>query len=106
MAKQKSASTRASLPIPMNDGNKPVHRIKYGAVKATIWRNDSAKGPFYTVTVSRSWRDDNKEWHDTASFHFKDLPNLAKAISDGHSWIALHERQKTPKEAPPNGGVR
>jgi hypothetical protein len=107
MAKSKSTSS-ATVAIPSrakSNENKPIHRIKYGAVKATIWQNDSAKGPFYTVTVSRSWRDDKQEWHDNASFHFKDLPNLAKAITDSHSWIDWQERQKTSK-APQKGGVQ
>jgi hypothetical protein len=79
--------------------NKPVQTIRYGSVKATIWRNDGEQGAFYTVTVSRSWRDKTtNEWHDSSSFHFKDLPHLAKAVSDAHSWIAWQERRQSDKK--------
>ena len=82
-------------------GNKPFHTIRYAGIKATIWQNQSEKnGPFYTVTLCRSYRDEAGEWHDTTSFHFRDLPNLAKAITDSHSWIAWQERRQseaTPK---------
>jgi hypothetical protein len=49
----------------------------------------------YNVTVSRSYRDDAGAWHDTGSFAFGDLMNLAKALYDAHSAIAnaiAHER--------------
>jgi len=75
--------------------NKPVHSIRYGNIKATIWQNPSeTNGPFHTVSVTRSWRDDKDQWHDSQSFNFKDLPSLAKAITDAHSWIAWTERRQ------------
>jgi hypothetical protein len=64
-------------------------------VKAAIWQNQSeSSGSFFTVTVARGWRDDNNEWHDSSSFNFNDLPNLAKAVSDAHSWIAWQEKRR------------
>jgi hypothetical protein len=96
-----SGSPSAQSARPITEHNKPVHHIRYGSVRATIWRNDSAKGGFYTVTLSRCYRDERNVWHDTGSFHFKDLPHLAKAITDSHSWIAWQERQLGQK---PKGG--
>lgn len=108
------SSTATSSPSPVstepvssasNDSGKPpVHSIRYGNVKASVWLNDSANGPFHTVTVQRSWRDDVGEWHDSLSFNFKDLPSLAKAITDCHSWIAWQE--KRAKEQAAAGGKR
>lgn len=73
---------------PKPTDNRPVHEIRHRNIRATIWKNDTAKGPMYNVTVSRSYRDDAGEWHDTASFGFSDLMNLAKALYDAHSAIA------------------
>jgi len=77
------------------NGNRPVHTIRYGNVKCSIWQNPSENGPFHSVTTQRSWRDEAGEWHDSQSFNFKDLPSLAKAVSDCHSWIAWQERQQS-----------
>ncbi|HEY7118886.1 MAG TPA: hypothetical protein VH475_20015 [Tepidisphaeraceae bacterium] len=68
--------------------HRPVHEIRHRNIRATIWRNETAKGPMYNVTVSRSYRDDAGEWHDSNSFAFGDLMNLAKALYDAHSAIA------------------
>jgi hypothetical protein len=108
---RKSKSAPSLPPTPSSSftsseekDNKPVHHIRYGSVKATIWRNDSAKGIFHTVTVTRSYRDESNVWHDTGSFHFKDLPHLAKAITDSHSWIAWQERQLVSQTKSKGGG--
>ena len=42
----------------------------------------------FNVTVSRSYKDEKGEWHDTTSFAFGDLMNLAKALMDAHTAIA------------------
>ncbi|HQY88365.1 MAG TPA: hypothetical protein PK402_06885, partial [Tepidisphaeraceae bacterium] len=42
-------------------GNQPVHTIRYRNLKGTIWRNSGAKGDFYSVTLSRSYQDDQEQ---------------------------------------------
>jgi hypothetical protein len=54
----------------------------------------------YNVTVSRSYRDDNGEWHDSGSFGFDDLMNLAKALYDAHSHISsISARERSSSAA-------
>lgn len=48
--------------------NKPVETLRDGAIKATIWRNESENGPFYGVTYSRTYTDGNGNPNDTDSF--------------------------------------
>lgn len=71
--------------------NRPIHEIRHRNVRATIWKNPVQNGIMYNVTVSRSYRDDNNEWHDTNSFPFTDLMNLAKALGDAHTFIGQLE---------------
>ena len=73
---------------PSSSDNRPVHEIRHRNIRAAIWKNDTAKGPMYNVTVSRSYQDDSGQWHDSNSFGFSDLMNLAKALYDAHSAIA------------------
>ncbi len=70
----------------MMNENKPLHTISYGAIQAAIWRNDTAKGIFYDVSFSRRYRTGDT-WMSTYSFGVRDLPILAKAAQDAHSWI-------------------
>lgn len=71
--------------------NRPVHEIRFGSVKATIWCNQTDAGPMYNVTVSRFYRakdsDGNEVWRDSDSFGRSDLLELAKAIDLAHTWV-------------------
>ena len=72
----------------MSENNKPVYRLRYGNVAAAVWANNSKAGYFFNTTFSRVYRSGEQErWGDSASFDDRDLPNLAKAAADVHSWI-------------------
>ena len=81
----------------------PVHRIQYGNIAVAIWANESNEGDeFYNVTVKRGWKDDEGNWHDATSFGFLDLPLLAKALLDAHSWIAHTTRRARESKTQPS----
>ena len=67
--------------------NRPVQTIRYGSVRAAIWRNivdnGNAGRPLYCVTFSRSYKDGENAWKESAS----DLLLLAKAADESHTWI-------------------
>ncbi len=87
--------------------NHPVHEIRHRSIRATIWKNETAKGLMYNVTVSRCYRDGDK-WKDSTSFAFDDLMTLAKALYDAHSFIsaqtARDRAQTRPTPAPRRDG--
>ena len=76
----------------MSENNKPVYRLKYGNVVAAVWLNNSQAGYFYNTTFARVYKDGD-QWGDTASFEDRDLPNLAKAAADVHTWIHQQKAQ-------------
>ena len=65
---------------------KPVHKIRSGAIEVTIWRNEGKNGFFYIVTMNRSYKKD-EEWKQADSFSAEDLLLLAKLLDQAHSWI-------------------
>ncbi len=74
----------------------PVQRFRYGSVSVAVWLNQSRSGVHYNVTAKRSYKNaETEEWHDTDSFSDSDLPALAKAAFDAHSWIQEQKRQAT-----------
>jgi len=98
MSKSRKDVSPALIQAPAHGevSNKPAQTIRYGNIKVTIWKNASEdNGSFFTATVTRSWRDEKDEWHDSQSFNFRDLPSLSKAIADAHSWIAWQERRQS-----------
>jgi hypothetical protein len=72
--------------------NPPVHTIRYGALRAAIWKREVDLGnnsrPMYSVTFSRSFKDGQNNWKESSSFGFDDLLLLAKAADEAHSWVA------------------
>jgi len=70
----------------MTENKPPVHSFRYGNVEAAIWANNTTSGYFYNTTFRRFYKD-GEEWCESASFCDYDLPNLAKAAADAHSWI-------------------
>jgi len=69
--------------------NKPVHQIKLSAIKAAIWLNESEKTgkAWYSVTVSRSYRDSDDQLKDTTNFRRDDLPIVSKVVELAYTWI-------------------
>ena len=70
------------------NGNRPVHTIRHGRIKATIWANQTQRGTMYNVTIVRSYQDEQNNWHDSQSFGVLDLMTVAKAAFDAHTWIS------------------
>ena len=68
---------------------KPVHSIRYGNIRAAIWRND--KG-FHNVTFERSYMKD-EEWKTSDSFGRDDLPKLSKAADEAYAWIFQNSKE-------------
>ena len=66
---------------------KPVHEIRMGRIRASVWENDTANGTMFNVTFSRLYKDDNDAWANSSSFGRDDLPLLGKVTDRAHSWI-------------------
>jgi hypothetical protein len=66
---------------------RPVHEIRYGALRATIWQHESDKGPWFNATFSRSYLDDDGLWQTANAYGRRDLLEVAKLASEAHSWI-------------------
>jgi hypothetical protein len=71
---------------------RPVHTIRYGAVRAAVWRNmvdnGNASRPMYAVAFGRRYKDAGNHWQESSSFGLDDLLLLAKVADEAHSWIA------------------
>ena len=89
--------------MPQTDSkkSKPVHVVRYGAIKAAIWRNETSAGPMHNVTLTRTYKEGD-EWRESTSFGADDLLVLAKALNDAHSWI-FAQRAKSAQERDDSG---
>lgn len=72
---------------------RPVHEIRLGAIRASVWQNETAAGTRHNVTFSRLYKDAD-QWKSSDSFGRDDLLLLAKVADQAHTWILAqaHER--------------
>ena len=79
--------------------NEPIHEIKLGRIRATIWENqtEDKDDVWYNVVPSRLYKSGDK-WKDTTSFRRDDLPIVAKALDMAYAWI-WHRQMKLERAA-------
>ena len=80
----------------MTNKTKPIHEIRFGAIKASIWENHTESGVRYNVTLSRLYRDGDS-WKRSNAFGRDDLPRVVKVADLAHTWIC----EQTHKESAP-----
>ncbi len=76
--------------------SQPAHKIRIGALQATIWRNKSENGTWYSVVPSRSYKQGDDEWRETDSLGYDDLLSMSKLLDLAHTWI-MHQHQADAK---------
>ena len=67
----------------------PVHRIRHGAISASIWRQETDKGPMFNVTFQRSYKD-GEAWKTSSSFGRQNLLVLSFIAARAFEWISNH----------------
>jgi hypothetical protein len=83
-------------------GNRPVHEIRLGLIKAAIWHNLTRSGERYNVTLSRLFRNGDV-WKESTHFGRDDLLQAAKVLDLAHTWIHQQDRQERLARQPPDG---
>lgn len=64
----------------------PVHEIRFGLIKASIWQNSTKAGERFNVTLQRIYKN-GERWVESNHFGRDDLPLVAKAADMAHTWI-------------------
>lgn len=80
--------------------NKPIATVRDGAIKATIWANPTEKGGVrYSVDISRSYTDDQGQWHDTHYFGRNELLRVAHLAGKAYDAIAQAAATEASEES-------
>ena len=83
--------------------SKPIETIRDGALKASIWKNQGEKGPFYSVRITRTFTDEKGNYHDSDSFSGSELLRVvhlaAKAYDRANELRAADAEKATKSEA-------
>jgi hypothetical protein len=67
---------------------KPIHELRIGRIKATIWLNQTENGARHNVTIRRLFkRDPNSQWEECGYFGRDDLLLVAEVSRAAALWI-------------------
>ena len=83
--------------------DRPVAEFKQGQIKVAVWRNETERGPRYSFTVCRFYKNDDDEWQTTQTFNESDAPNLAFAIARANLFIQDERDEETEGSAKKSG---
>jgi len=73
---------------------KPAAELRFGAIKVTVWENDTEHGPKFNTVLSRLYKDGRGKWQTTDSLGKDDLLTAAFALQRAYSWINHHQEQR------------
>lgn len=66
----------------------PAHEVRIGRIKGTCWRNVAeGQGEWYSVTITRSYKDPQDKWHTAHSYGRDDLLVIAEVCRLCWLWI-------------------
>ena len=84
---------------------KPAFTLRDGTLKATLWKNDGEKGPWFSVDFSRGYRVDGN-WKDTSSIGGDDLLKLAFLAQEAYAkQLELKEAHRNSVNSDAEGGA-
>lgn len=69
--------------------NKPIHTIRDGACKVSIWQNPKSEGNgyWYEVTPGRTYTDASDQAKTANSFSNGDILKTAQLLEEAYRWI-------------------
>ncbi len=72
----------------MADKNTPIHEIRLGAIRVSVWSNVNRDGSrWHTITLGRLYKGDQGRWQVAQHYGPQNLSDLARAITTAQDWI-------------------
>lgn len=79
--------------------NRPEYAIQIGKVQASVWKNESRTGPFYSTSIAKAW-EDNGVWKTSSNFNTADIAALIPVAHACLKWIIEHPIDRTATREP------
>jgi hypothetical protein len=88
-----------------SERQRPTHEIRIGRLRATIWANQhETQGTWYSITLTRSYKDGQGQWKSASSFGRDDLLVLGELTRMAFHWIHRQHQEKTNGAGPREPG--
>ena len=70
--------------------HQPIDTIRDGGLNATIWKREGEKRPFYSVELSRTYKDAQGNYQDATSFSGSELLRIARLAQIAYDETLIH----------------
>jgi hypothetical protein len=77
---------------------KPVHVVRFGLIKVSVWQNRKTTGDIYSVTVVRLFKNGDV-WKQSTRFGRDDLPVVRLALDEAHTWVLQEIQEQRARRA-------
>jgi hypothetical protein len=107
MAKKDGARAEGHPPPQGQQGSDrkpPAVEFRIGRIRATVWENSHPeKGKWFSITLTRSYKDNQGQWRTASSFGRDDLLAVGEVTRMAFHWINREYGggQRDPQQ--PNG---
>ena len=65
-----------------NKNKPPIENLNIRGVKVAVWEHSINDKDFRQITIKRSYKDEDGNYHDTDSLRINDIPNLIVALQE------------------------
>lgn len=65
----------------------PLKTFRIGAVKASIWKNETEGRIFFSTKITRQYKD-GEDWKETNSYNHDELLSIGKLAERAEAYIA------------------
>jgi hypothetical protein len=73
--------------------SQPAHKIRFGVLSVTIWKNSNDKGNvWYSVNPSRGYKQGDDAWKETDSLGADDLLAMGELLRQAFVWITKQQQ--------------
>jgi hypothetical protein len=78
-------------------GNLPEKKFRAGTISATVWLNKGHKATgeeteYRTISLERSYTDNEGKWHTTNSMRINDLPKAGLVSRKAYEYLVFNEQ--------------
>lgn len=74
----------------MTTNSKPEFSVKFGSVRASVWKNEGKNGSWYSITIVRVYKQGD-EYKESSSFSLEELPLVQLVADRAFHWVAEHQ---------------
>lgn len=98
----------SAQPAPAHQGSDrkpPAVEFRIGRIRATVWENSHPeKGKWFSITLTRSYKDGEGNWKTASSFGRDDLLTVGEVCRQAFHWVNREYGggQRDPQQ--PNAG--